>query len=234
MSLLAKKVALLQQREGEVAVLKQEIGEMLGLIEPKRSYTKRAGPLLQARLDADEHDDTSSRPAKKKFRPSNTTPPAEEAEILRRLKETDDLARNIAKAHDCTMSVISRIARGAGVDLRARGQRIKNARVAAGTGAPARQAPATATATNKNSLEEQAIAFRKAGKSQKEICRLVHKTNTWVRAVMKKHGMNGRITDEQRAQVLRLHAEGKLLKKEIADKVQLSKSAIHDIIARGK
>lgn len=217
MSLLAKKIANLEEYRVKVKELEKEIGEMLGLVVPTRHYTKRAiGPIMQARLDA-AGDDEAKAPPKPKRRAWNSPSEATKAEALRRL-HGDELAAVIVKSLHLSMRALREIATGAGINLRRRGRQIGQAS----------QSGATA-----DQLEKRIVALREQGKGHKEIILAVHKTSKFVREILKKHGMNGRITERQRALVLQLHAENKMMLKDIAAKAGLSKSATSAIIKKG-
>lgn len=224
-SILAKRIARLEELRYETKELEKEIGEMLGLSVPKRSYTKRSPELPEAETD-DENDKSGvgskSLRVGRKLQGQKVSPD-EATEILRLAQEEKKSGPEIVRATGRSLAAVARVIHDAGFTL-------TQLRGLGKLPSPPRQAAGLAVTSP---LEKKILALREQGKGQVQIAREVRKVVAFVRDVLKKHGMNSRITDQQRALVLQLHAEGKTLLKDIAAKAKLSKSATREIIKKG-
>lgn len=235
MSLLAKKVGLLEEYRGKVAALEKEIAEMLNLTVPKRSYQKRTPELSAADNDDEPEAPTGEYTRVRRRLQGQRTSPEEVAEIERLAKGGKHTGPDIVRATGRSLATINRVLHDAGLklsELRGRGPN-KSRRVLA----TRQTAIDPATVLEPNAREKKVIELRAGKKSQKEIATALRTDVKTVRAILKKHGLNEsarKITDAQRSIVLRMQAEGKYTVPEITAKAGLGASAYYRIINNAK
>lgn len=234
MSLLAQKIGLLEERRGQVAALEKEIGEMLGIVAPKRTYQKRSHKPPEAPVVSEDEPRTLRRGYVRVGRrlQGQKTSQEEEAEILRLAKKGRSTGLDIMRATGRSLATINRVLRDAKLKL----SQLRKPRQTDVVNADD-LATRHNTSPDPNAHEKKIIELRKAEKSQEEIATTLHMDTKAVRTVLKKHGLNRPtqiVTEAQQALVLKLKAEGKYTVPEIIAKAGIGATTYYRIINEAK